>query len=106
MQGTREFKYATVYNIVDGDTCDIEIDLGFSVKVRHRFRLSHINTPERGQPGWTEATQRLKELVLNKPVSIESDKIDKYGRYLAEIFVDGKSVNYTLLNEGLAELYM
>ena len=45
-QLSRKFEYATVYNVVDGDTCDIEIDVGFSIKTRHRFRLGRINTPE------------------------------------------------------------
>jgi micrococcal nuclease len=105
-QGTRRFDFATVYNVVDGDTCDIEIDLGFSVKTRHRFRLSRINTPERGEQGWKEATDKLKELILGKQVTIYSDKLDKYGRYLAEIELEGKSINETLLFLHLAKPYI
>lgn len=102
----RNFEYATITNVVDGDTCDIEVDLGFSMKVHHRFRLAHINTPERGQPGWQEATDYLKQFV-GKPCVIDVTKLDKYGRYLADISVEGVvNINQTMLDLGLAVPYM
>lgn len=101
----RQFQFAQVVNIVDGDTCDIEIDLGFSVKVKHRFRLARINTPERGRPGFAEATEYLKAATLGKPVVIDVTKLDKYGRYLAEIFVGDQNINDALLEHGHAVLY-
>ena len=104
----RAFDYATVYNVVDGDTVDIEIDLGFSVKVRHRFRLARINAPERGHPGAAQATAYLKETVLGKPVTILSTKIDKYGRYLCDILLsdDIMPVNDRMVERGLATPYV
>lgn len=104
----RSFDYARIVNVVDGDTCDIEVDLGFSVKVKHRFRLAGINTPERGQPGWQEATDYLRTF-LNLPVIIHSIKLDKYGRYLAVIFegdAQRTSINDRLLALGLAVPYV
>jgi len=104
----RIFEFAVITNVVDGDTCDILIDLGFSVKVKTRFRLASINTPERGQPGWQEATDFLNK-YLNKPVTVQSTKVDKYGRYLAEIFVESPnglvSINQIILSKGLGVRY-
>ena len=101
----RRFEYVTVVNVVDGDTVDLEVDLGFSVKVKHRFRLARINTPERGQPGYEEAKQFLVERCLGKAVVIESTKLDKYERYLCEILVGEENMNNALLTAGLAKPY-
>ena len=105
----RTFEFATIVNVVDGDTCDILLDLGYSVKIKTRFRLASINTPERGQPGWQEATDFLRGFV-GVPVIVQSTKLDKYGRFLAEIFIasphDPISLNRMILNRGLAVLYM
>lgn len=101
----RTFPYATIVNVVDGDTCDVEVDLGFSVRVKHRFRLAGINTPERGKPGFIEASDFLNKYVLKAAV-INVTKLDKYGRYLVEIFVDGVNINQELLNAGLATPYI
>lgn len=101
----RTFGYAQIVNVVDGDTCDIEVDLGFSVKVKHRFRLDSIDAPERGKPGWAEATDYLKTF-LNQPVVINVTKLDKYGRYLAVIFADGLNVNTEMITRGLAVPYV
>lgn len=101
----RSFEYATIVNVVDGDTCDIEVDLGFSVKVKHRFRLAGINTPERGQPGWQEAKDYLARFA-RMACAIDVTKLDKYGRYLAEIRVDTIHVNQTMLDLGLAVPYI
>ena len=100
----RRFDHAKIVNVVDGDTCDIEVDLGFSVKVKHRFRLAGINTPERGQPGWDAATNFLRT-CMDKPAVLEVTKLDKYGRYLATIFADSVNLNAQMLTLGLAVPY-
>lgn len=104
----RTFDYARMVNVVDGDTCDIEVDLGFSVRVKQRFRLAGIDTPERGQPGWQEAKDFLAGF-LGELRRIEVTKIDKYGRFLAEIHALGMqpevSVNDRMLELGLAKVY-
>lgn len=102
----RSFDFASVVNVVDGDTCDIEVDLGFSVKVKHRFRLARINTPERGAEGFAEATAFLSNKTLNKQAIIQVTKLDKYGRYLVEIKVDGENINDALVAAGHAVYYM
>lgn len=103
----RRFEYARIVNVVDGDTCDIEVDLGFSVTVKHRFRLAKINAPERGQPGGAEATAFLQQFD-GHDVVIEVTKLDKYGRYLADIFVPSfsrTSLNERMVDMGLAAEY-
>ena len=104
----RTFEFATIVNVVDGDTCDILIDLGYSVKIKTRFRLSGINTPERGQTGWQAAADFLRGFV-GVPVIVRSTKLDKYGRFLAEILLAPEgllSLNQRLLDAGLAVPYM
>jgi micrococcal nuclease len=101
---------ATVVKIVDGDTLDVDIDLGFYMVTRQRLRVNRIDTPERGQPGFHEATNRVKELCpVGGKVKIATKKTGKFGRWIAEVMVDvdGKEINLSdqLLLEDLAKLY-
>ena len=104
--------------IVDGDTIDVEIDLGMSVFVKQRIRLAGINTPEtygvkkdsEEYAAGMKAKNRLKELVENKEVAIETlkDKKGKYGRYIGELYIleeEWINVNSLLIKEDLAEPY-
>lgn len=94
----------TVYNVVDGDTVDLSVDLGFRQYMRDRFRLTGINTPERGQPGWAEATAALRAfLPLGQSVLIQTLKPrDKYGRWLATVSIDGLNINEAMIEAGHA----
>lgn len=87
-----------VKRVIDGDT--VEIDTG------ERVRLLGIDTPERGQVYYSEAKTRLKKLVENRFVALESDQTnkDKYGRLLRYIFLDSRLVNQILLEEGYAHI--
>lgn len=102
---------AKITRVVDGDTVDAEVDLGFHLKANLRLRLARINTPERGQPGFTEATDRVKELTpVGSMVRIKTGKAGGFGRWLAEIEYKVEesvmvNLNDQLLNEGLAVLY-
>ncbi len=101
----RHFDYATVYNVVDGDTCDIEVDLGYSMRLRQRFRLARIDAPERGDPGYTASKQFLIDAARGKAVTLDVTKLDKYGRYLCELMVEGRNINDAMLFAGLSKLY-
>jgi len=101
---------AVIVRIVDGDTLDADVDLGFHMKTRQRFRLARIDTPERGQEGFTEATDRVKELCpVGSEVIIKSEKTGGFGRWLGEIIVQvgdlEVNVGDQLLLEGYAKLY-
>ena len=92
-------EYATVTNIVDGDTLDI--DSG------ERIRLVCVDTPERGEPYFKEAKDRLSELVLDKEVRLEKDTTErgKYGRLLRYIWIDDELTSEILVEEGFARVY-
>lgn len=104
---------AQVVRWVDGDTVDLRVDLGFGTSWASRFRLYGVDTPERGQPGYTEATAFcMGAAPAGAEVRIRSYRPemmhqDKYGRWLAVItpnFSAG-SVNDGLVAAGLAKPY-
>jgi micrococcal nuclease len=108
------FEYsAKVIEVIDGDTIDVSIDLGFDIHHTLRVRLHGINTPETRTRDKQEkakglaAKERLKELVADKFVTLKTrrDETEKYGRYLAEVYVDKTCVNQQLIREGHATEY-
>lgn len=80
---------ATVDRWVDGDTVDMNVDLGFRITTHQRFRLLGVDTPERGETGYTEAREVVESLhPPGSIVVITTEKPlagDKYGRYLVAI---------------------
>ena len=109
---------ARLIRVIDGDTVDAEIDLGFDVFVRQRIRLYGINTPESRTTDLVEkekglaAKQRLIELLPREFV-VETilNKRGKYGRVLGILKVAGEdetltNINDLLVEEGHAVRYM
>ena len=89
----------TILRWVDGDTLDIEVDLGFKVKMLQRFRLIGVDATERGQPGFNEAKALAERIApIGSGLLFESMKSDKYGRWLIHI----TPVSDALLANGLA----
>jgi micrococcal nuclease len=103
---------AEIDRIVDGDTLDCIIDLGYSVKLhKQRVRLVGIDTPESRTRDLAEkklglaAKQRLKELCGER-IILKSHGKGKYGRILGEIFTeDGEDICKILIKEGHAVEY-
>lgn len=96
----------TVTYVVDGDTCDVLVELGFDIRITVRFRWARIDTPERGQPGFEEAKQFLiNKFSTNPIVSMRSIKRGKF-RYVAEFYQDNLNLNDELLSLGLAKPYV
>lgn len=95
---TRENKIVT--RIVDGDTIVVEGG--------DRVRLLDMDTPEKGQPCYTEATNRLAELIGNKEVTLEKRGEDKdvYGRLLRYVIYNDTLINLQMVREGFAHLYV
>lgn len=91
-----------VVNIVDGDTIDVIIN-GQNFRVRY----IGIDTPERGENFYEQATALNQELVSNKKVLLINDvsETDRYGRILRYIFVGKTFVNYELVRQGYALAY-
>lgn len=100
---------ARCVNVVDGDTIDVVIDLGFSISHTLRLSLAGIDTPERGHSSYQIATDTLRTLVLDQDLIVrtQKDRQEKFGRYLAELVLSstGRSVNQALLDQGLAKPY-
>jgi micrococcal nuclease len=92
----------------DGDTITARIDLGFHVSITETFRLSRINAPEVIGPTkqlGIDARDFVRNLILNKTILIktEKDKQEKYGRYLADVYLaDGRCLNDLLVDNSLA----
>ena len=111
------YKYkATVERVVDGDTIDMTIDLGFKITTHQRIRLAKINTPEtynvkkdseeykKGMASKEFVIQRIE--ANNNEVIIETDKlVGKYGRYIGTIYLADSNItlNDELVQKGLAE---
>lgn len=98
---------AKVENVVDGDTVDLSIDLGFDIWHNIRVRLIGIDTPEK----WYDYGKVVKKYVMKKlegvEVTIATEKADKYGRYLVDVYLDGEteSFNKHLVKVGMAKEY-
>ena len=126
----RLYTYAAeVIKIVDADTFDLEIDVGFKAKQEHRVRLRGINAPEAGTSPGRKAKRfverELAKCVVEKPlfkgnranrplVVVKTYKMGQYGRYTADICYlpgeanpetiaeSGKLLNQVLVDQGLA----
>lgn len=105
---------AEVVGVYDGDTCTVDIDLGLRFWAKSIFiRLARINAPEiRGEQreAGLKARDFLRSMILNKSVIIKTNvnEREKYGRYLAEIWIEqeGKWINVNdLMVENLFAQY-
>jgi micrococcal nuclease len=96
---------ATVTNVVDGDTVDAVIDLGFKVTTTQRLRLARVDTPERHQAGWSEAKNFTDNFLKGKQVIVRTTKVSKFGYYLAEIYADGQNISDALIKSKHGRYY-
>lgn len=110
---------AKVLRWVDGDTVELFVDQGFDDWKKVTFRLLGIDTPERNEAGYTEATAFAQSLApVGKEVVIQSFKPfkdDSFGRYLVKIYsgdtvfaaewTEAEDVNQALIAAGHAEVY-
>jgi micrococcal nuclease len=113
-----EYRVKKVLKIIDGDTIDVDIDLGFDISFTQRVRLAGIDTPESRTTDkyekalGLEVKDKLKHAIeAAKTVVIRTEKPDsteKYGRILGWVFLDENpvSINQTLIDEGFAWSYM
>jgi micrococcal nuclease len=109
------YKIKKIERIVDGDTLDVSIDLGFGVTLSHRVRLKDVDAAETRTKDLIEKTEGLaakvwieKELSREGEWVIETTKEDKYGRILGTLYIVGDPVtlNERMLNEGIAKPYL
>jgi endonuclease YncB( thermonuclease family) len=90
-----------VVSIADGDTLTLLTPERRQVKVR----LHGIDTPERRQPFGTRAREALSELAFQKPVRVEVQDTDRYGRTVGRVYVGPVDVNAELVRRGMAWVY-
>ena len=86
--------------VIDGDTVVIRRAGGIL-----KIRLAEIDAPEKAQPFGEEATQSLSDMVLRKQVKVTSRAVDKYGRMVANLSINGFDVNAEQVRRGMAWEY-
>lgn len=102
---------AKIINVVDGDTVDAIIDVGFKMTTTQRLRLAGIDTAELTskdpveRASAQEAKLFLIQELLNKDVLIKTEKADAFGRYLATIVLNETNINELMLVKNLAVPY-
>jgi micrococcal nuclease len=113
-----EYYVKKVTKVVDGDTIDVEIDLGFDISFSSRVRLAGIDTPESRTLDKMEKALGLeakaylkREIEAAKTVVIKTEKMDsseKYGRILGWLFLDNSTVsmNEKMIEDGHAWGYL
>ena len=108
------FEYnAICTRVVDGDTIDARVDLGFNVWIECRVRLQGIDAPETRTKNLEEKQAGLKTKAFLQSIMdecehkfvLKSHGVGKYGRCIGTIYVRGEDINQRLLAEGYAERY-
>jgi micrococcal nuclease len=111
------YRIRSVHKVVDGDTIDADIDLGFDISLTKRIRLAGIDTPEsRTTDAYEkklgiESKEWLKKRCENaKDILIKTelpDSTEKYGRIIGHLFINGEetSLNNQMIEEGYAWEY-
>jgi len=113
-----EYYVKQVTNVVDGDTIDVVIDLGFDISFTSRVRLAGIDTPESRTKDKAEKALGLESkkylsdrIKAAKNVVIRTEKInssEKFGRILGWLYLDGESnsINHEMIEKGYAWGYL
>ena len=111
------YRIKSITKVVDGDTIDANIDLGFDISLTKRIRLAGIDTPESRTTNLKEKALGLeskewlkKTLEGAKDIIIKTEKPDsteKYGRIIGHLFINGQetSLNNQMIDEGYALAY-
>ena len=113
-----EYRVKRLINVVDGDTIDVEIDLGFDISITKRVRLAGIDTPESRTTDkfekslGLESKARLKQLLSDAELIVirteKPNSSEKFGRVLGWLYIDDTkiSINDTLIASGYAWSYL
>ena len=111
------YRIRSVHKVVDGDTIDADIDLGFDISLTKRIRLAGVDTPESRT---TDAYEKKLGLEVKdwlkhrlegaKDILIKTelpDSTEKYGRIIGHLFINGEaiSINNQMITEGYAWEY-
>lgn len=95
--------------VIDGDTIQLTVDVGFNIHITQRIRLLGVNCPEHGTPEGDAATayttQWLAQHGLDLVLRTVKDRNDKYGRLLGIVMAGAHSLNDDLVTTGHAVPY-
>lgn len=85
-----------IVSVTDGDTVTLlEAD-----KTQHKIRLAGIDAPEKSQPFGRVCKQSLADLIFDRRVAVEVLDVDRYGREVGKITLDGKDINLEQIKAG------
>jgi micrococcal nuclease len=110
-----QYRIKKINRVIDGDTVDLVIDLGFYISLAQRVRLKGIDAAETRTKDLAEKAEGLmakewleRELAKEGEWVIETTKEDKYGRVLGVLYLVGEpvTINGRMLNEGIARPYI
>ena len=98
------YEHVTLLRVIDGDTIQVAIDVGFRFQTTQTLRLLELDTPERGQAGFLEAKAKLQAVLQSwmLQLSVTTVKQDSFGRWLAHVSIGGADVS-RLMREWMAE---
>ena len=111
------YRIKEIYKVIDGDTIDASIDLGFGIYLTKRIRLAGIDTPESRTTDLKEKTLGLQSkewikriLEFAKDILIKTelpDSTEKYGRIIGHLYINGEdtSLNNQMITSGYALAY-
>lgn len=98
--------FAKITKVLDGDTFDAIVDLGFNIRQEFRIRLDGIDTPELSTQKGQKALQFVKDLIEEKTVILRDSGPEKYGRARATIeLVDGTDLTNYLIEKNMGYEY-
>lgn len=95
---------AKVVRVIDGDTAEFDIDLGFNLHYIAKVRLAGINAPEMRTEAGPAAKARLIELLVGPLIigTTLNKEFEKYGRVLGVVYTPTLNVNQQMITEGFA----
>lgn len=97
---------AKLNRVVDGDTVNLTIDLGFRLTYTANCRLAGINAPEMNTPEGKASKEWLSGYLMpDLQLDITSTGLDKYGRPIVELYFNKMSINQKMVEEGYAGKY-
>jgi micrococcal nuclease len=103
------YQYKAKFNkVIDGDTINLTIDLGFRMTMTTNCRLAGINAPEKNDVHrWGISMLHLAKLIKETPgeLTIISRSLDKYGRPIVAVYIGEQLINQQMVSDGMADKY-
>lgn len=104
-----------VLRVLDGDTIDVNVDLGFGVFTRQRLRIFGVNSPEKNTDAGKDALLFVSDLLyqssdvvirtMKQSSKSDAEKREKFGRYLVNLVVDGEPLTDLIIKAGHGKAY-